>query len=117
MLVNKTEAETRTDLNLHLEEKTAKLYADIVKEAKTIIWNGPMGVFEMANFEKGSKAIADAIVDTTSRGAYSLVGGGDTVMAINQFGLADRISYVSTGGGALLEYVEGKSLPGEEAIY
>jgi phosphoglycerate kinase len=87
-----------------------------ILECKTILWNGPVGVFEMDKFATGTRAVADAIVEATAKGAYSLIGGGDSVAAINKFGLADKVSYVSTGGGALLEYMEGKELPGVAAI-
>ena len=91
-------------------------FTKVIEESKTILWNGPVGVFEMPTFAVGTKAIADAIVKATANGAFSLIGGGDSVAAINQFGLADKVSYVSTGGGALLEYIEGKELPGITAI-
>ena len=87
-----------------------------IKESKTLIWNGPMGVFEMEKFEKGTKKIGEAICFATKNGAFSLVGGGDSVAAIKKFGLADNVSYVSTGGGAMLKYLEGKPLPGIAAI-
>lgn len=96
--------------------ETRKLFADAIKGAKTILWNGPAGVFEFDNFTAGSRAIADAIVEATENGAFSLVGGGDSVACVNKFGLADKVSYVSTGGGALLEAIEGKVLPGIAAI-
>lgn len=96
--------------------ETRKLFAAAIKDAKTILWNGPAGVFEFDNFAAGSRAIADAIVEATEKGAFSLVGGGDSVACINKFGLADKVSYVSTGGGALLEAIEGKELPGIAAI-
>ncbi len=96
--------------------KTRELFANAIKDAKTILWNGPAGVFEFDNFTAGSRAIADAIVEATSKGAFSLVGGGDSVACVNKFGLADKVSYVSTGGGALLEAIEGKVLPGIAAI-
>ncbi|MDE6654698.1 MAG: phosphoglycerate kinase, partial [Muribaculaceae bacterium] len=96
--------------------ETRKLFADAIKDAKTILWNGPAGVFEFDNFTAGSRAIADAIVEATDKGAFSLVGGGDSVACVNKFGLADQVSYVSTGGGALLEAIEGKVLPGVAAI-
>lgn len=96
--------------------ETRKSFANVIKDAKTILWNGPAGVFEFDNFAAGSRAIADAIVEATDNGAFSLVGGGDSVACVNKFGLADRVSYVSTGGGALLEAIEGKVLPGIAAI-
>ena len=95
---------------------TRELFANAIKDAKTILWNGPAGVFEFDNFTAGSRAIADAIVEATEKGAFSLVGGGDSVACGNKFGLADKVSYVSTGGGALLEAIEGKVLPGIAAI-
>lgn len=95
---------------------TMKAFAEVIRTSKTILWNGPVGVFEMPSFAKGSRSVADAIVEATSKGAYSLIGGGDSVACINQFGLADKVSYVSTGGGALLEYMEGLELPGVAAI-
>ncbi len=96
--------------------ETRKTFADVIRNAKTILWNGPAGVFEFDNFTAGSRAIADAIVEATEKGAFSLVGGGDSVACVNKFGLADSVSYVSTGGGALLEAIEGKVLPGIAAI-
>ena len=96
--------------------ETRKAFADAIKGAKTILWNGPAGVFEFDKFTAGSRAIADAIVEATNNGAFSLVGGGDSVACVNKFGLADQVSYVSTGGGALLEAIEGKVLPGIAAI-
>lgn len=95
---------------------TEKTFAEVIRNSKTILWNGPAGVFEMESFEGGSRAVANAIVDATAKGAYSLIGGGDSVACINKFGLADKVSYVSTGGGALLEYMEGLELPGVAAI-
>ena len=96
--------------------KSRELFAQAIKGAKTILWNGPAGVFEFENFTAGSKAIAEAIAEATDKGAYSLIGGGDSVACINKFGMADRVSYISTGGGALLEAIEGKVLPGVAAI-
>lgn len=96
--------------------ETRKIFADAIKGAKTILWNGPAGVFEFDNFAAGSRAIAEAIVEATNNGAFSLVGGGDSVACVNKFGLADEVSYVSTGGGALLEAIEGKVLPGIAAV-
>lgn len=96
--------------------ESRKAFADAIKGAKTILWNGPAGVFEFSNFEGGSRAIAEAIAEATANGAFSLIGGGDTVACINKFGMADKVSYISTGGGALLEAIEGKVLPGIAAI-
>ena len=96
--------------------ETRKAFAEAIKPAKTILWNGPAGVFEFDNFIGGSKAIADAIAEATANGAFSLIGGGDSVACINKFGMADQVSYISTGGGALLEAIEGKVLPGVAAI-
>ena len=96
--------------------ETRKAFAAAIKDAKTILWNGPAGVFEFDNFIGGSKAIADAIAEATAKGAFSLIGGGDSVACINKFGMADQVSYISTGGGALLEAIEGKVLPGVAAI-
>ncbi|MDR3128900.1 MAG: phosphoglycerate kinase [Tannerellaceae bacterium] len=101
---------------LDVGPKTEKLYADVIKESKTILWNGPTGVFEFENFTHGSRAVADAIAEATKKGAFSLVGGGDSVACINKFKMAELVSYVSTGGGALLEAIEGKVLPGIAAI-
>jgi phosphoglycerate kinase len=103
-------------MGLDIAEKTIKLFSDVIGKSKTILWNGPMGVFEMEKFSKGTTEIAKAIASATSNGAYSLIGGGDSVAAINKNGLADKVSYVSTGGGAMLEYMEGKKLPGIVAI-
>jgi len=96
--------------------KTRELFANVIKGSKTILWNGPCGVFEFDTFAEGSKAIAEAIAEATKNGAFSLIGGGDSVACINKFGLANEVSYVSTGGGALLEAIEGKELPGIAAI-
>ncbi len=96
--------------------KTGELFAEVIKGSKTILWNGPVGVFEFEKFTGGSRAVANAIVEATKAGAFSLIGGGDSVACINKFGLADQVSYVSTGGGALLEAIEGKELPGIAAI-
>ena len=101
---------------LDVGEKSRALFAKVIVESKTILWNGPMGVFEMKNFQVGTKAIAVAVAEATQKGAFSLVGGGDSVSAVNQFGFSDKVSYVSTGGGAMLEYFEGKILPGIAAI-
>lgn len=103
-------------MGLDIGEKAVGEYSDIIKQSKTILWNGPMGVFEMSKFEKGTKKVAEAIAEATSNGAFSLIGGGDSAAAVSKFNMTDRVSYVSTGGGALLEYFEGKKLPGIEAI-
>ena len=96
--------------------ETRKAFANVIRDAKTILWNGPAGVFEFDNFTAGSRAIAEAIAEATKEGAFSLIGGGDSVACINKFGMADQVSYISTGGGALLEAIEGKVLPGIAAI-
>ena len=103
-------------MGLDIGEKSIAAFVPVILQSKTILWNGPMGVFEMPKFEPGTKAIAEAIVKATATGAYSLIGGGDSAAAINQFKLADKVSYVSTGGGALLEYMEGKELPGVKMV-
>ncbi|MCO5275564.1 MAG: phosphoglycerate kinase [Flavobacteriales bacterium] len=103
-------------MGLDIGPASIKEFSDVIKRCKTILWNGPMGVFEMPSFRNGSLAIAEAIADASTQGAYSLVGGGDSVAAVNQFGLAGKISYVSTGGGAMLEYLEGRILPGIAAV-
>ncbi len=92
------------------------MYGELISRAKTVIWNGPMGVFEMSSFATGTKAIADAVVSATDNGAFTVVGGGDSVAAITGAGLADRVTHVSTGGGAMLELLEGKELPGVAAL-
>ncbi|MDP3463298.1 MAG: phosphoglycerate kinase [Bacteroidales bacterium] len=103
-------------MGLDIGPETIKTFSEVIKNSKTILWNGPMGVFEFSNFEKGTKEIALAIAEATSKGCYSLVGGGDSVAAVGKYHLADKVSYVSTGGGAMLEYIEGKELPGVTAI-
>jgi len=103
-------------MGLDIGPQAAEEYAYVIEASKTILWNGPMGVFEMSNFESGTKTVAEAVAAATAKGAYSLVGGGDSVAAVNQFHLADKVSYVSTGGGALLEYMEGIELPGVKAV-
>ncbi|MHB1922459.1 MAG: phosphoglycerate kinase, partial [Chitinophagaceae bacterium] len=103
-------------MGLDIAQQSIDLFAGVITRSKTILWNGPMGVFEMPPFQSGTKGIALAIAEATQKGAFSLIGGGDSVAAINQFGLSDQVSYVSTGGGALLEYFEGKKLPGIAAI-
>jgi phosphoglycerate kinase len=103
-------------MGLDIGEEAIKEFGEVILQSKTILWNGPMGVFEMDKFKKGTKEVADFVVEATTRGAFSLVGGGDSVAAVNQFGLADKVSYVSTGGGAMLEYFEGKELPGIAAV-
>ncbi len=101
---------------LDIGPESAKAFAEVIKNSKTILWNGPVGVFEFDTFDKGSRAVSDAIVEATKNGAFSLVGGGDSVACVNKFGHANSVSYVSTGGGALLEMIEGKNLPGIKAI-
>ena len=103
-------------MGLDISEKTKAIYRKAILSSKTILWNGPMGVFEMDKFSDGTKFVANAIVDATSQGSFSLVGGGDSVAAVKKFNLQDKVSYVSTGGGAMLEYLEGKELPGIKAI-
>jgi phosphoglycerate kinase len=103
-------------MGLDIGPNAREEYAAVIANSKTILWNGPMGVFEMSNFSVGTEAVAEAVVEATRRGAYSLIGGGDSAAAVNQLGYADRVSYVSTGGGALLEYMEGKTLPGVAAL-
>ena len=115
---NITEVDAVPDgwLGLDIAEKTIQLFSSVIENSKTILWNGPMGVFEMEKFSKGTTAIAKAIAAATAKGAFSLIGGGDSVAAINKNNLSDKVSYVSTGGGAMLEYLEGKNLPGIAAI-
>ena len=101
---------------LDIGPKSEEIFAEVIKNSKTILWNGPTGVFEFENFTHGSRSVGEAIVEATKNGAFSLVGGGDSVACVNKFGLANGVSYVSTGGGALLEAIEGKVLPGIAAI-
>ena len=103
-------------MGLDIGQMACETFVKVIHHSKTILWNGPMGVFEMKKFQAGTKAIAEAVADATQKGAFSLIGGGDSVAAVNEFHLADKVSYVSTGGGALLEYFEGKELPGIAAI-
>lgn len=103
-------------MGLDIGPKAAGIFSEVIKKSKTILWNGPMGVFEMEKFQAGTKAVAVAIAESTQNGAFSLVGGGDSVSAVNQFGFNQQVSYVSTGGGAMLEYFEGKELPGIAAV-
>jgi phosphoglycerate kinase len=103
-------------MGLDIGPKAIQAYREVILNSKTILWNGPMGVFEMSNFEDGTKAIAEAVAEATANGAFSLIGGGDSVAAINKYNLKDKVSYVSTGGGAMLEYIEGKVLPGVAAM-
>lgn len=103
-------------MGLDIGPEASKVFGDAVRNSKTILWNGPMGVFEMENFAKGTIAVAEAVVEATEGGAFSLIGGGDSAAAVNSLGYGDRVSYVSTGGGALLEYMEGKTLPGVAAL-
>jgi len=103
-------------MGLDAGPETVKMNSEVIKNSRTILWNGPMGVFEMSNFENGTKQAANAIVEATKNGAFTLIGGGDSVAAINKYNMSDKVSYVSTGGGALLEYIEQGSLPGVRAI-
>ena len=103
-------------MGLDIGPKTRELFGKVILESKTILWNGPMGVFEMESFDKGTKAIAEYVAEATRNGAFSLIGGGDSAAAVNKFGYTDQVSYVSTGGGALLEHMEGKVLPGVAAL-
>jgi phosphoglycerate kinase len=103
-------------MGLDIGPNACEQFCNVIKRSKTILWNGPMGVFEMHKFQHGTKTIATAVAAATEAGAFSLVGGGDSVAAVNQFGFNDKVSYVSTGGGALLEYFEGKELPGIAAV-
>lgn len=103
-------------MGLDIGPQASVVFSKVIEESKTILWNGPMGVFEMEKFEKGTKTIAEAVVRATAKGAFSLIGGGDSAAAVAKFGFEDKVSYVSTGGGALLEYFEGKVLPGVKAL-
>jgi phosphoglycerate kinase len=103
-------------MGLDIGPESVRSFIEVVKSSKTILWNGPMGVFEMQKFESGTKSVAEAVVAATKNGAFSLIGGGDSAAAVAKFGFEDDVSYVSTGGGALLEYMEGKELPGVRAI-
>lgn len=103
-------------MGLDIGPKTRELFGKTILDSKTVLWNGPMGVFEMESFDKGTKAIAEYVAEATRNGAFSLIGGGDSAAAVNKFGYTDQVSYVSTGGGALLEHMEGKVLPGVAAL-
>jgi len=103
-------------MGLDIGPESISAFKEAIGNSATILWNGPMGVFEMSNFEAGTKAVAEAVADATQKGAFSLIGGGDSVAAINKYKLKDKVSYVSTGGGAMLEYIEGKELPGVKAV-
>lgn len=103
-------------LGLDISDKSIELFKGVLSESKAVLWNGPFGVFEFAKFERGTKELANHLADITAKGAFTIVGGGDSVAAVNKYNLADKVSYVSTGGGALLEYIEGKELPGVKAI-
>jgi phosphoglycerate kinase len=115
-MVSKTDETPDGWMGLDIANETIATFSEVIKNSKTVLWNGPMGVFEMAKFSKGTSAIAKALADATANKAFTLVGGGDSVAAINKNKLADKVSYVSTGGGAMLEYMEGKVLPGIAAI-
>jgi len=114
--VSKTNETPEGWMGLDISDETINTFSEVISNSKTVLWNGPMGVFEMEKFAKGTTAIAHAVATATANGAFSLIGGGDSVAAINKNNLADKVSYVSTGGGAMLEYMEGKTLPGIEAI-
>ncbi|HYG15054.1 MAG TPA: phosphoglycerate kinase, partial [Bacteroidia bacterium] len=103
-------------MGLDIGPAASEEFRNVIAGSKTVLWNGPMGVFEMSSFENGTKTVAQAVAMATRNGAFTLIGGGDSAAAINKFNLADQVSYVSTGGGALLEYFEGKELPGIKAI-
>ncbi|MFZ2905645.1 MAG: phosphoglycerate kinase [Cyclobacteriaceae bacterium] len=103
-------------MGLDIGPQASRVFAGVIEKSKTILWNGPMGVFEMSAFENGTKSVAEAVVNATAKGAFSLIGGGDSAAAVAKFGVEDKVSYVSTGGGALLEYFEGKVLPGVKAL-
>ncbi|HRO85349.1 MAG TPA: phosphoglycerate kinase [Niabella sp.] len=114
--VSKSDAIEEGWMGLDVADEARKQFGDVIKASKTILWNGPMGVFEMEKFQAGTKAIAEAVAEATQNGAFSLVGGGDSVSAVNKFGFKTKVSYVSTGGGAMLEFFEGKELPGIAAV-
>ncbi len=114
--VSKTNETPDGLMGLDIGNETIKMFTEVIKQSKIVLWNGPMGVFEMDKFSKGTSAIAKALAEATEQGAFTLVGGGDSVAAINKNKLADKVSYVSTGGGAMLEYMEGKELPGIKAV-
>jgi len=115
LVVNSDEIEAGW-MGLDIGPEAATAFAEVIKKSKTVLWNGPMGVFEMAPFAGGTHAVAKAVAAATQNGAFTLIGGGDSVAAINQLGLADEVSYVSTGGGAMLKFLEGAKLPGIEAM-
>jgi phosphoglycerate kinase len=127
VIADKFDAQANTDIannnairegwmGLDIGPQASQVFADVIKKSKTILWNGPMGVFEMEKFSGGTKKVAEAVVEATSKNAFSLIGGGDSAAAVAQFGFSEKVSYVSTGGGALLEYFEGKVLPGVKAL-
>ena len=103
-------------MGLDIGPEAREVFSKIIRESKTVLWNGPAGVFEMSNFAEGTNTLAKAVVDATEGGGFSLIGGGDSAAAVNTLGYGDKVSYVSTGGGALLEYMEGKVLPGVAAL-
>jgi phosphoglycerate kinase len=127
IIADKFDAQANTDvannnaikdgwMGLDIGPQASHVFSDVISKSKTILWNGPMGVFEMKKFEAGTKTVAEAVVKATKNGGFSLIGGGDSAAAVAQFGFSDQVSYVSTGGGALLEYFEGKVLPGVKAL-